>query len=180
MVRASLNSKGRYVIDQQMNDLTLFVYTLMQCPEDDSTHRLALNDYVYYGTWVEGKGRTYYQHYLLGGGGYEMSMGAHIINGVQVGNILTDSYILSIEEREDEGLLRVWPNPVHTTIFLESPVPLTGQIRIHSATGRLVRLSTLNGGTTAQVDVADLPDGMYLLTVGEDKRLRRRIIVQNK
>ena len=67
------------------------------------------------------------------------------------------------------GGVKLYPNPVGSTLTLEAPMAL-GEVRIFTMDGQLVKVvRDINTGT-AKIDVAGLPQGMYIVnTLGVAK-----------
>lgn len=71
------------------------------------------------------------------------------------------------------GALEVFPNPAqhHVQVTYTLPEAQIIQVQLLSATGQLVWQATLDGRTySGQIPVADLPEGMYWLTLTGDKQ----------
>lgn len=72
---------------------------------------------------------------------------------------------LSVEE-DFESNTNIYPNPTSQILRVQTNVKEVQQFRIYAADGRLVQLGKLNVPTT-EIDVAELPDGIYLIQVGQ-------------
>ena len=71
------------------------------------------------------------------------------------------------------GILTVYPNPTHGVLVLETrratSLPAANEYHITNLIGQTVQTGSLNA-ETQQIDVSDLPQGMYFITVGEGTR----------
>ena len=64
-----------------------------------------------------------------------------------------------------ENLMQLYPNPAATAITISFPSSFTGQISIVDLTGKQVLLeSKLADSLKADINISDLPDGIYILT----------------
>ncbi|MGD1842701.1 MAG: Ig-like domain-containing protein [Thermonemataceae bacterium] len=63
--------------------------------------------------------------------------------------------------------LLVFPNPANDLITVRNLVSKDGVIRIYNTQGILVNISSFNTETTLQVDISQLPEGLYYLKVGQ-------------
>ncbi len=79
----------------------------------------------------------------------------------------TFSTATAILDMENENVLNVYPNPVtNNKLVVECPEHIDGLIQIYDLQGKLV-LSHLRKGTQTEVDVSRLPEGLYVVKIGE-------------
>lgn len=77
------------------------------------------------------------------------------------------SDIKSISFSADQSRLSVYPNPVSQTIFIQSDAKSNENLKIEltEVTGKLVKKAEVNTTNGEGIDVSDLTDGFYILTV---------------
>ncbi len=78
------------------------------------------------------------------------------------------SFTSSNEEIRNAALLNVYPNPASELLVVELPADLIGKdivIELYDVVGRMTLQNNLNTGETAELNVADLSPGIYLLKV---------------
>jgi hypothetical protein len=75
--------------------------------------------------------------------------------------------ILSTEEGSagKSNLLRLYPNPAWSTLKLELEVEGISTYLLIDLVGNVLKSGTLDGAVTNEIDVADLPDGVYFVKV---------------
>lgn len=77
----------------------------------------------------------------------------------------------------DEVML--YPNPVSSILYIEFPVPVSnGTIIISDITGKVMVTETLNASNS--IDVSNLSDGIYILSVKGDYNFRKKIVVKKE
>ncbi len=82
--------------------------------------------------------------------------------------------ILSMDEFAFKGL-SMYPNPVSNLLTIENTQLLeTTQIQIHDMAGRLV----LNQGETHQLDVSDLHDGIYVVSIATNEGVWSKTLIK--
>jgi len=92
------------------------------------------------------------------------------------------SEVISVESVQVAPEIKVYPNP--TTNFVNVDLPqneLTGTLSIVSASGQLVRsVQSSEGEASIQLDVQDLPKGVYLVrwVQSDDQIVVKKLIVQ--
>ena len=67
------------------------------------------------------------------------------------------------------GTFTIYPNPTHGALFVETvctPSLPAETYRITNLMGQTVQTGSLNA-ETQQIDVSDLPQGMYFISVGD-------------
>lgn len=94
----------------------------------------------------------------------------------------TGTYLLSINvtigtgiEESDETPFCVYPNPVKDMVNVNCKG--MEEIKLFNAVGQMVRIIHVKGSESVQINMADLPDGVYILqAVGDNRLLSRRIV----
>ena len=80
-----------------------------------------------------------------------------------------------IEEKQGNGLISIFPNPVNNVLTVEAP--LKSKIEISNNKGQFLKtFNTTNKETT--IDVSDLSGGVYIVTVKTDKRIVTKKIIK--
>ncbi|SEW07393.1 Por secretion system C-terminal sorting domain-containing protein [Chitinophaga sp. YR573] len=77
--------------------------------------------------------------------------------------------------------LRIWPNPAANTVYLTLPEDKQYTIDVYSVSG-IKTLSQRVKGTSSTLNVSDLPDGLYIVTVTDGKKVisKEKVVVSNK
>jgi hypothetical protein len=77
--------------------------------------------------------------------------------------------------------LRIWPNPAANTVYLTLPENKQYTIDVYSIAG-VKTLSQRVKGNSSTLNVSILPDGLYIVTVTDDKKVisKEKIVVSNK
>ena len=82
-------------------------------------------------------------------------------------------------EDMDDALMSVYPNPAHSQIFIESPLPIES-MRLFSSNGRVVSTYDYTSqGTRVSLQLQDgIVDGFYILVVKmEGKEYFKKVVV---
>ena len=66
--------------------------------------------------------------------------------------------------------LKIYPNPAHKRIFIESTADLQKRILIYNLHGQLMNSQPL-GGLKTSIDISTYPNGLYLLAVEADRKI---------
>lgn len=85
--------------------------------------------------------------------------------------------IQGINDKEgNAGFLKIYPNPFNNIIFIEQNTQYlkSTQIKIFSANGELVQQSFIDVDSS-QIDVTNLPKGLYIIRLNEDEEYVRFI-----
>lgn len=114
-------------------------------------------------------------------------LGFHATSGVQTaatqGGILLDDVTVSGVAGVNESLasqLSVFPNPATNVInVINNNNILVEGINIVDLNGRTVKSAKFDGVTEAQVNISDLANGVYMMTVSSDKGTMTQKIVKN-
>ncbi|MEL1245838.1 choice-of-anchor J domain-containing protein [Flavobacterium sp. DGU11] len=115
-------------------------------------------------------------------------IGFHAITGVQtnvtVGGILLDGFNVTGQTAgtDDNQLsqLSVFPNPATNVInVVNNANILVNGVQIIDLNGRTVKSVKYDGVTEAQINISDLANGMYMMTVSSDKGTKTQKIVKN-
>ena len=76
----------------------------------------------------------------------------------------------AVDEQPDDAAFGVYPNPTHGTLYVETwraaSLPATNEYRITNLMGQIVQTGSLTA-ETQQIDVSNLPQGMYFISVGD-------------
>ncbi len=101
-----------------------------------------------------------------------MTLGESFVGSLTPGaNILTanlgfqqgDLMLTGLEEWTSSGLPRVYPNPFNQLLTIDVPVDQQGQLRLVDARGRILHIQKIPPSTSANIPLADLPAGPYIL-----------------
>lgn len=86
---------------------------------------------------------------------------------------------VSVEEiRKDEWNILLWPNPVSDVLRIQSESPLQ-QVVVYNMWGEVVLKKSLNNLTNAELNVAELASGHYLIQcISADLKSINRLIVK--
>lgn len=81
--------------------------------------------------------------------------------------------------------LRVWPNPAaHTTnVQIDGLGAQTATLRLYDLNGQLLlqqNIAPEQGSWNGQIQLSDLPNGIYLLHIGNEQQMQVRKLVVNK
>jgi hypothetical protein len=79
----------------------------------------------------------------------------------------------------------MYPNPVNTelTVDITTPESSRAQVKIMDATGRVVRtveMSLQAGSNSTKIDMQSLTDGMYMVSVSDQKGLNYTQTIRKK
>ena len=74
-----------------------------------------------------------------------------------------DFLTTGITENDMDNRIRIYPNPVSQTLFIEHDIPFE-YIRITTLPGQILYNNTVSGNNT-HVDVALYPPGIYFITM---------------
>ncbi len=99
-------------------------------------------------------------------------------NGCTLEASVTVELLIATHETEELGF-KVYPNPTSGLVFIEMDVLFNGEavVEIHDPTGRMLRREKVSG-MPASIDMAGLPDGVFLLSVTTDGwRIVERVVV---
>ncbi|MGB4849066.1 MAG: T9SS type A sorting domain-containing protein [Saprospiraceae bacterium] len=85
-------------------------------------------------------------------------------SGVNFTSPLTETdHMTGTSPEQNESFVRVYPNPVHDYLFIDSHQFQSGQIRIYSFIGSLIYQGKFNHGNQFTLDLSSFPSGGYLL-----------------
>lgn len=94
-------------------------------------------------------------------------------------DIIKDDLVLSIDGMEEKDELSVYPNPATDWIHVNLPEDLRlSKCMLMNAQGQQVRIQT-NHSLQTEINISDLPAGMYLLVVKSAKRTLVRKVIKN-
>ena len=95
--------------------------------------------------------------------------------------ITPNSEILGLQEKQENTVLSLFPNPSNGSIYINSPRSVnTYQIKVIDLTGRCVYIENLNQvGNQAQLDLSALNNGVYFLSISsENGSFIEKVIIQ--
>ena len=75
---------------------------------------------------------------------------------------------VSTNEHKSESAVKLYPNPVHNTLFLELNNTSKNNVEIIDATGKLLLQKTVNNGTNS-IDTSNLTTGIYFVKISSDR-----------
>jgi hypothetical protein len=75
------------------------------------------------------------------------------------------SAAVAVQEQQEQALVPVTPNPFHDQIQIGGNGPALNLVSLWDATGRPVLQRNLNGQSQANLQLADLPSGIYFLRI---------------
>lgn len=87
----------------------------------------------------------------------------------------TSVVITGIGDLQEPLQLNIYPNPTTHTFTLEPATNTPSTLRIYTLTGRLLRTQRTQGRT--EIDVSDLPEGIYLLELETPEGVARQKLV---
>lgn len=81
---------------------------------------------------------------------------------------------ISLGETAADNSMRIYPNPVSDMIHIDLNSAENVKISLYGLTGNMVKTAA-ESGTTATINVTDVPEGMYILVVdnGKNKTVRK-------
>jgi hypothetical protein len=84
-----------------------------------------------------------------------------------------------------ETFVTMYPNPVNTelTVDITTPESSRAQVKIMDATGRVVRtveISLQAGSNSTKIDMQSLTDGMYMVSITDQKGLNHTQTIRKK
>jgi hypothetical protein len=89
--------------------------------------------------------------------------------------------IVSVDELGEQNTIRLYPNPVanELTVLLNEQVSGKVVIQIIDVTGKVIRTQEVNAAVqTVKMDVTELANGMYTLTVqGENQNASKHFVI---
>ncbi len=83
---------------------------------------------------------------------------------------------ISVPEVADQTEMSVYPNPATETMMVKSESRMTS-VELLDALGRSVLVQTVNA-TQLQLDLSEIPSGIYLLRATDDKRILTKKVVK--
>lgn len=95
--------------------------------------------------------------------------------------ITPNSEILGLQEKQENTVLSLFPNPSSGNIYIKSPTSVnTYQIKVIDLTGRCVYMENLNQvGNQAELDLSVLNNGVYFLSISsENGNFVEKVIIQ--
>lgn len=95
--------------------------------------------------------------------------------------ITPNSEILGLQEKQENAVLSLFPNPSSGNIYIKSPRSVnTYQIKVIDLTGRCVYIENLNQvGNQALLDLSTLNNGVYFLSISsENGNFVEKVLIQ--
>jgi uncharacterized delta-60 repeat protein len=132
--------------------------------------------------------------------GYEnliLTTGSHLVEGLEPGHMyqyrvkrfrnkkaspFSGTVAVSIVSTIDDNpvIARVYPNPVKDYRMLTLSGPAEGAVTVHSMRGELLVRSKMMNGSASQLDVTQLPPGLFILTISSGGGKQRFKIVRSE
>jgi len=143
------------------------------------------NAYIYQRIWEEGLGETSFMFSCFEGSAIR-NLEGYIIDGDTTGIITPDSTL--ILSNEDIALrtaqsIKVYPNPAMDYIKFDvntvQPVSQL-EITIYNTIGKALKAENYNAITSGEIQIGDLPPGMYLLSFTMDGQVFTRKFVKRE
>ncbi|HRD81646.1 MAG TPA: hypothetical protein PLL53_12860 [Saprospiraceae bacterium] len=83
-------------------------------------------------------------------------------------------WVVGLWEINTASLLRVWPNPAFSQLFLENPFPDNNLLRVFSADGKLTHCQEISGERSRVViEVTEWPPGLYWIQLEINPGIQR-------
>lgn len=111
------------------------------------------------------------------------------VTGTVSAQVTTDGsdysdWTASFETATIDDHISLYPNPASNQLTIALPVinpnDVSLQVAIYDLCGNLVKSQNLNDGQRNEVEVATLPNGLYIVNVcGEDFKFSDRLVVQH-
>jgi hypothetical protein len=102
-------------------------------------------------------------------------------NNFYVDDIFIGGYLTEIAEPETENTISIFPNPAASVLHLTISEQLTtaGTMNIFSADGKLVKSFSIPvNKNVVELDIADLENGIYVISINSDRNVLTRRIVK--
>jgi hypothetical protein len=74
--------------------------------------------------------------------------------------------------------INIHPNPASELLFIDKTIPTTAQLRVMDALGRNMPVHFNNNGSKTEVNISQLPTGMYLLIIENGNELLKERFVK--
>ncbi|HEX5001696.1 MAG TPA: SBBP repeat-containing protein [Bacteroidia bacterium] len=127
--------------------------------------------------------------YIAGGFRYiiDFDPGAGIFNMTPLGNYPTDGFILKLdamtvsgENVEMRNLISIFPNPASDDVTITFHTLFRGSVEIKSILGKTIVYEEVFGLSDMRMDIKDISDGIYFVTVSDGAfSYTKKLIVQN-
>lgn len=88
---------------------------------------------------------------------------------------ITSSAVLATSDVSLEDKVQIYPNPVKDNFYIKSDLKSDSKVTITDMSGKL--LKTFNGKSDAY-NVSDLPKGIYMILIENDKNIVRKKIIK--
>ena len=88
---------------------------------------------------------------------------------------------LSTEDISFENSISVWPIPTKDVLYISSSSNNLSEISISDVNGRLIKHETLNNTNNSEINVSNIPTGIYFLKLSNDleQTTVRKIVIEN-
>ncbi|MDO8953058.1 MAG: T9SS type A sorting domain-containing protein, partial [Draconibacterium sp.] len=117
--------------------------------------------------------------YLIYKGGYNDVSGTLVLAGDTTVNVTMVPYATPAITDEIGSDFKIWPNPVNDFIYFEVPLNFAqGTADILNLQGVSVKNVLLKEGYQFEINVRDIPSGMYLLRIDESKMQVNQLFIK--
>lgn len=137
--------------------------------------------------WTGGKGGVTIEHFKVEGGGHTWP-GAAIPIGVTCQDFKASDeiwrffkqYTLTVSSNDilDENSFKIYPNPTSHQLTIETDNQAEYQAQIIDLQGKMILKSTI-AAAQKEIDVSDLPNGIYILRLSSEKGQINQKFVKN-
>ncbi|MFC1732499.1 T9SS type A sorting domain-containing protein [candidate division KSB1 bacterium] len=112
----------------------------------------------------------------------DFKLTGYVIDGDTVGTITPDDVMLSIRDKTNDTAeaFLVYPNPAkdYAKIVFNPPLKKSAMLELYDISGRIMQKKEISKGTGFYIlDILDIPEGMYFISVTGNKV--RRIVIMN-
>ena len=117
--------------------------------------------------------------YLIYKSGYNDVSGTLILTGDTTVNVTMVPYATPAKTNELGCGFRIWPNPVNDFIYFEIPVNFAqAKVEILNLQGISLKKIQLEQGLHSEINVSDIPSGMYFLRFDESKSQVNKLFIK--
>ncbi|WP_370477858.1 rhamnogalacturonan lyase family protein [Tamlana flava] len=88
---------------------------------------------------------------------------------------------LSVEDISFENSISVWPIPTKNVLYISSSLNNLSEISISDVNGRLIKHETLKNTNKSEINVSNIPSGIYFLKLSNDleQTTVRKVVIDN-
>ena len=90
-------------------------------------------------------------------------------NALYMDNIMIDGKPISIKEVNVSESAKVYPNPASDVFFVEMPEAIDFDVELTNVAGQVVRVAEFSNTLKAELNISDLPKGIYILNIKSDE-----------